>query len=665
MFNESRLYQDETSSLGKPQKSLRLILIWWFLLFSLAPLIFVTFLYYFNSQRALNAELSLRLDGNAREIELILEDYKSFLSQRAEKIQSDRTLMYYLSNYSYSGLKKQSSDWLESGVESNVSFFSHRGQMLSTTFRSGSGELKNRSADKVAEFFLPEEKVNMIKETGRAYSFEVHVDKKNEVSYLALLYYIKVLNKSGKLLGYVELAINLSDQFSNKVKERLNIETSILSKDGEIVVSSEKNFLKYSKEFFLGLIDEPSSLFDVTLNGEDFGYAIKKINWGENTFYLLVGASKELSEKLREEFFSLFLLVVLIIVFLVVLISIMVSKKIVEPLNDLLGALQDFRERGKAFNLEMKDETELGVLINSFNKMSQQVAFSQSELKEKINELEETNKNLIETRAQLVHSAKMAGLGQLVAGVAHELNNPISFIYSNMVHLRDYTQDLLKLGEVKGSDKKESKENLEGLKEEIDFQYIKEDLPKLITSCEDGVERIRDIVLGLRNFSRLDEASEKQIDIHKCVTDTLRLLQGEVKARVQIHKEFGEIPEIIGSASQLNQVFMNILSNATQAIEKEGDIWIITRVSEEKSPEGELVKQVEVLIRDNGKGMAEGTAEKIFDPFFTTKVIGEGTGLGLSISHGIVENHGGTISVKSALGEGTEFSLKFPIPLDN
>ncbi|RYZ80854.1 MAG: two-component sensor histidine kinase, partial [Proteobacteria bacterium] len=269
-------------------------------------------------------------------------------------------------------------------------------------------------------------------------------------------------------------------------------------------------------------------------------------------------------------------------------------------------------------------------------------------------ELEGANQELKDTQAKLVHSAKMISLGQLVAGVAHELNNPIGFIYSNMAHLRDYSEKLIKLVEVA----EKSPMKLPQLKDDFEYDYIVKDMPKLITSCEDGARRTKDIVLGLRNFSRLEEAKLKEIDVHDALDTTLNLLAGETKNRVEIHKLYEPVPRISCYASQINQVFMNILSNALQAIDGTGQIWISTQAIRDPSDKH---GKVQVSIQDSGKGMKADVLEKIFDPFFTTKGVGQGTGLGLSISYGIIQSHGGEITVRSEVGVGTEFMILIPV----
>jgi two-component system NtrC family sensor kinase len=242
----------------------------------------------------------------------------------------------------------------------------------------------------------------------------------------------------------------------------------------------------------------------------------------------------------------------------------------------------------------------------------------------------------------------MVSLGQLVAGIAHELNNPIGFIYSNMTHLREYGEKLEKVATAAEKGPLE----LAKAKQENDYDYIIEDMPRLIASCEDGAKRVRDIVVGLRNFSRLDEGKIKEIDINESIENTLSLLQGELKNRIHVNRIFGTLPKYKCYASQLNQVFMNILSNGAQAIQGNGELTIKTSVEEH---------QLKISIADSGEGMTEEILEKIFDPFFTTKAVGEGTGLGLSISYGIIQRHGGEIQVKSKKGQGTEFLILLPL----
>jgi signal transduction histidine kinase len=250
----------------------------------------------------------------------------------------------------------------------------------------------------------------------------------------------------------------------------------------------------------------------------------------------------------------------------------------------------------------------------------------------------------------------MASLGQLAGGVAHELNNPAGFIYSNMEILDQYVQDLNRLlfaydqAPLTG----ELANKVKAVKKEIHYERLRTDLVSLITDCQEGARRIRDIVLNLRTFSRLDEAEVKKVDIHAGIEATIRLLSQYYRSNsIILHRDYGDLPPVVCFAGQLNQVWMNLLTNAAQAIgDGPGEVRIETSLDDEK---------VVVRISDTGKGIAPDHIEKIFDPFFTTKPVGEGTGLGLSISYGIITSHGGSIKAESTLGEGTTFTSMIPL----
>jgi signal transduction histidine kinase len=270
------------------------------------------------------------------------------------------------------------------------------------------------------------------------------------------------------------------------------------------------------------------------------------------------------------------------------------------------------------------------------------------------NKLKRAYKKLKNTQAQLVHSEKMASLGQVAAGVAHELNNPINFIYSNLDHLRDYISRIKRVIEIYSGATSGDK-NLADLavktKEEVELDFILEDLDKLIKAFYDGAERTKNLVWNLRSFSRGDEKEPQEVDIHECIENTLSLLAHIYKHRITLHRNYGDIPKICGYASHLNQVFMNLLANAGQAIQGHGDVWIKTQLQGDK---------VIISIRDNGRGIPKKIIPKIFDPFFTTKTRGEGIGLGLSISYSLIEKHKGRIFVESQEGVGTTFTIELP-----
>ncbi|MGE5656716.1 MAG: AAA family ATPase [Actinomycetota bacterium] len=301
--------------------------------------------------------------------------------------------------------------------------------------------------------------------------------------------------------------------------------------------------------------------------------------------------------------------------------------------------------------------------------VEQKVQERTQEINEKNLRLEQTLNELKLTQAQLIHTEKMSSLGQMVAGVAHEINNPVSFIYGNLAPAGEYVRDLLNIINLYQQHYPQPVSEIREELKKLELEFLIEDLQKILESMKVGAERIRDIVLSLRNFSRLDEAQMKPVNIHEGIDSTVMLLQPRLRkeggrAAIEVIKEYARLPLITCYASQLNQVFMNILSNAIDALElgrssreesgKKPTIRIATEVTERHS--------VIVRITDNGPGMNPEVLHKIFDPFFTTKPVGSGTGLGLSISHSIVVNsHGGRLSCNSTPMEGAEFMLEIPI----
>ncbi len=313
-----------------------------------------------------------------------------------------------------------------------------------------------------------------------------------------------------------------------------------------------------------------------------------------------------------------------------------------------------------------------GGIVLLLRPLSGQVLIKTHELEQQIREKTAAIEELKNTQTQLIQTEKMSGLGQLVAGVAHEINNPVSFIYGNLKHAEEYIQNLMELIQLYQNTDANSPTDIEEYIEEIDLEFLKADLPKLLNSMKEGATRIRDIVRSLQNFSRTDEAGIKPVDVHEGIESTLLILQHRLKAQsnrsgIQITKKYGELPPLECNVNQINQVFMNILANAIDALDcykqqqtsceckaNSGAIQITTEFLESK--------WVAVRIADNGPGITQTLRDRVFEPFFTTKPVGQGTGLGLSISYQIiVEQHGGKLWCDSIPGGGTEFTIQIPI----
>ena len=285
--------------------------------------------------------------------------------------------------------------------------------------------------------------------------------------------------------------------------------------------------------------------------------------------------------------------------------------------------------------------------------------------------LAQTLKELKQTQAKLIQTEKMSSLGQLVAGVAHEINNPVNFIFGNIAHAQEYAEDLLKVIQAYQQYYPEPVEAMQDLIEDVDLEFLVEDLPKLLSSMNVGANRIREIVESLRNFSRLDEAEVKSVDIHEGIDSTLMILQNHLKAKpdelaIELVKNYSNLPKIECYPGQLNQVFMNILSNAIDALQHKRKETGSPQSRITITTEATTAQTVKIKITDNGIGMSEQVQNKIFDPFFTTKPVGKGTGLGLAISYQIVvERHQGQLSCISTLNQGTEFVIEIPVRLSS
>ena len=282
-------------------------------------------------------------------------------------------------------------------------------------------------------------------------------------------------------------------------------------------------------------------------------------------------------------------------------------------------------------------------------------------LEAKNSELENAYAELKETQAQILQREKMASIGQLAAGVAHEINNPMGFISSNLGTLGKYTTKLTEFVNaqsriVESLKSEEALGSLTELRKKLKLDYIIEDIGQLVKESLDGAERVKKIVQNLKSFSRVDETEYKLADINECIESTLNIAWNELKYKTTVIKEYGEIPRLKCYPQQINQVFMNLLINAAQSIEKHGDINIKT---------WNVNGTVSISISDTGGGIPQDKINRIFEPFYTTKPVGQGTGLGLSITYDIVKKHKGEITVESEVGRGTTFTVTLPVVIED
>lgn len=333
----------------------------------------------------------------------------------------------------------------------------------------------------------------------------------------------------------------------------------------------------------------------------------------------------------------------------------------IQDVTDLTLRIQDYRAmRDQALEEIKKRKSAEEQLRNHSLNLEKMV-------EERTSELKNTLDNLQKTQSQLVQSEKMASIGQLAAGIAHEINNPTGYVSSNLNSLAEYVKDagslivkyralisVLKQDVITEEVQTSISEKLDCITElegEIDIDFLLDDSQNLVKECQEGSERIRKIVIDLKDFAHPGDQELKYADLNRNLDSTLNIVWNELKYKATVTKDYGDLPEVQCYPQQINQVFMNLLVNAAQAIEKHGEIRIITRA---------LDGQVEIAISDTGAGIPEENLSKIFDPFFTTKDVGKGTGLGLNIAYNIIKKHKGTIDVESKVGTGTTFIIRIP-----
>ena len=469
------------------------------------------------------------------------------------------------------------------------------------------------------------------------------------------------------IVGGVVLGIALSDELLTQINRDIIEEILILS-DGQVVASTSEpspQTLKWIDSFYHD--DHASTQLQ---QNNDYLTKVFSLDGAEGAHFdvALLISRKPVQQAQR----ALWLVIVGISSLglgLAAIAGYWLARKIAKPVQAITDTSKQVVEQ-ENFSLRAPAdrEDEIGALAEALNQLiawvgqyTHDLELASQTLEAKVEsrtaELTSTLAELQEAQSQLIQTEKMSSLGQMVAGIAHEINNPVNFIQGNITPLKDYIQDLRDLLATYQSEYPEPTEAVFAKEKEIDLEFVLEDSSKLLKSMKIGTQRVQDIVVSLRNYSRLDEAVIKEVDIHEGLESTLLILNHRLKHSVDVIKEYGALPLVRCSPAQLNQVFTNIIANALDAMfDHDSDpkqLTIATRVF--------ASDQVQVSIRDTGPGMTPEVKAKIFNPFFTTKTVGKGTGLGLGICFKIVEHHRGRIEVNSQVGEGTEFVITLPI----
>lgn len=618
----------------KQRRSLRLYVLILVSFFSIVPLVTVATFALFQLDSTLRGRLRSDLETKRKRAFDELTVLQRQLYDSTVKLSRDPQIPFAVATRGVENLKTLIDRKSSQIFSEELTIFSSSGRAL--MLRKGKKITSGGGAE-----ILDQKRLQDI--ATKRYTSNADFKVKGKRSTLSIVSSAAIESSSGSFVGVIQEKISLN-LYLDSLKKVVGADYIVADPKGRILSATQRALNSLEGQTIVGLSGGQSHFHK--LNGKNFLVAADSLEFNDKRLLLLTFDDVTETVLRIQQFQRSLFLIILILLLLIIGLTFWTGYIFVKPLENLVSAANRFRETGTPVKVVTNNQTEIGALVQSFNELSFHVFQVQEELRLKLAQLEGANAQIKETQSQLIQSAKMASLGQLVAGVAHELNNPIGFIFANMVHLKEYSDSLFQLLDKFQKDSKYSEEF-----EAVDYDFIRQDLPKLISSCQDGAQRTKDIVLGLRNFSRLDEAEKKEININESVQTTLDLLKAEIKGRIKVTTHFSELPLIEVYASQINQVLMNILSNACQAIEGKGTIEVRTRSN---------ASEIVIEIKDSGIGMTDEQIAKIFDPFYTTKPIGQGTGLGLSISHGIVEKHGGSISVESKPTKGTTFKVKLP-----
>jgi signal transduction histidine kinase len=659
---------------------------------TLLPLLILAGLLHLFIQASFDEEVGRRARPEIAALARNLDTLEKRLARQALSLsRADEVKLGTLSSDG-SQLQDKVRSWLEASLFDRVKIYTYRGQLVDSQEKAPSEELglpwnqlfglpdkskdrepasKNaatlavsaesfvdQGAREVAGTLSPDFRRFLVREA--SWSLR-QIEKSGERPGYVFRTFRSVVDSDGKPAGFIEGSVFLDLAKWQHLGLFQGVEFVLVDASRKVLTASQTDFARLFQS-------ELSGWTELTAASET-RHPSKTVEWGGTPFefffapvlgdnnqveaWIGVGLSRAQHVFLQNRILVWVVGLTVLLSLFVTAFSFIFSKRLVQPIRDLVRAAETVRSGQAVEPLHVEATQEISFLVERFNEMTMSVQAAKRTLETKLEELADSNIQLTQMQDQLVQSAKMSSLGQLVAGVAHELNNPIAFIYSNMVQMRQYLKNIEELTQLvdslQGALPQQEKARIRATLERMEWDYVKSDMADIVQSCLEGSVRVKDIVLGLRNFSRLDKGEVVEVDLNVALRNTAKLLTGQIKNRVNVDWALCEQGFVRCNVSQVNQVFMNIMANALQAIEGEGDLFV---QSENLIHQGS--EYLRVRIRDSGQGMTPETIAKIFDPFFTTKSVGEGTGLGLSIVYGIVQKHGGFIDVTS---------VQFPDPM--
>ncbi len=657
---------------------------------TLGPLIALSVLLHYFTQKSFDAEVARRARPEMAALSKNLDTLERNLVRQSRNLSRSDAFKLAALTGNTADLNRELQSWLKPSLFDSVRIYSRTGVLMETALRPESESLpaqwqsifqitdskkkdgRNPAQQKTALLEEKEFSETSVRFAGKTLSKDFrsfiakegawalrHMDSQNgNRGQYVLTVYRTSYDSDNRVIAYIESDLVMDSKKWQHMSLFQGVEFAIINKELSSVAASEKKYellipgavkdwsqLERSTEYVFPSLSVDAGAFPV-----DFFFSPLVRESGDTKAWIALGLSRENHVFVQNRILLWGIGITIILSIVVLALAIMLSDKVTNPIQHLVNAAEDVKA-GKsvgAISENVEPTKEIAYLIDRFTEMAMSVQAAKRTLEQKLEEIADSNIQLTQMQDQLVQSAKMSSLGQLVAGVAHELNNPIAFIYSNMVQMRQYLENLKHFSalieEVKEKLEPEEKIRLEKTLKDIEWEYVQEDMSDIVQSCLEGSVRVKDIVLGLRNFSRIDKGQLVEADVNAALRNTAKLLSGQTKNRIEVDWTLCADSYVKCNISQVNQVFMNIMANAIQAIDGEGVLIVGTENVLRSGKEF-----MKIRIQDNGLGMNPDTIEKIFDPFFTTKSVGKGTGLGLSIVYGIIQKHGGFVEVSSTV----------------